>query len=237
MSRKPVILIGPDHGFDPNTHAPRIILNKNYHRAISEAGGLPLIPLDIHEMQTYADMADGLLLTGGSGPHPNLYHEDFDDPAAPATVNVVRDEFEMALMDAFVKAGKPIMGICRGHQMLNIYFGGHLVQNFPAKGHPNHHYGTSHTVKADADSIVGKLFGTEFKVNSFHKNAISIVADDLKITAWSPDGIPEAMEHKTLPIFGTQFHPERMRGDDKNPTLGPDTLALFEHFINLCKEK
>ncbi len=236
MKDCPLILIEPDHGFDPLTHAPRFLLGKTYPRAVSAAGGLPLIPMDIHRMKEYAELADGLLLTGGTGPHPRLYNEDFDDPDAPKTVNVVRDEFEMALIDAFIKAGKPVMGVCRGHQMLNIYFGGHLVQSFPAKGHPNHHYGTSHPVKVREDSILGRLFGTEFIVNSYHKNAISQLAPGLKITAFSDDGIPEAMEHESLPVFGTQFHPERMRGDDKNPALGPDMTPLFEYFMGLCRQ-
>lgn len=236
MKDRPVIMVSPDFGFDPVTHVPRILLQKAYPRAISAAGGLPLIPTDIYQLKDYAGMADGLLLCGGQGPHPRLYNEDFDDPDALRTVNVVRDEFEMALIDACIKAGKPVFGICRGHQMLNIYFGGHLVQNFPSKGYPNHHYGTSHPVTVLEDSILGRLFGASFRVNSYHKNAISQLAPCLRITAVSDDGIPEAVEHESLPVFGTQFHPERMRGDDKNPALGPDMTPLFEYFIGLCRK-
>ncbi len=234
MKDRPVIMVSPDFGFDPVTHVPRILLQKAYPRAISAAGGLPLIPTDIYQLKDYAGMADGLLLCGGQGPHPRLYNEDFDDPDAPKTVNVTRDEFEMAAIGAFIAAGKPVMGICRGHQMLNIYFGGSLVQNFPAKGHPNHHYGTCHSVKADADSVLGRLIGTDIKVNSYHKNAIGRLAEGLKITAYSDDGIPEAMEHLSLPVFGTQFHPERMRGEERTPALGPDMSPLFDYFLKLC---
>lgn len=233
--RKPVIMITCEHGYDNEMHTDRFVLNKNYARAISAAGGLPLIPIDACEAELYSEMADGLLLTGGSGVHPARYGDVFFDDDSMKGSNAVRDEMEFALLAKFVEKKKPVMGICRGHQLINVFFGGKLIQNFPKQKHIEHQMGITHKVIAEPGSLVEKLFGKEFYTNSHHRDGITEPGKEIWITAWSADGIPEAIEHKELPIIGVQWHPERTRGEQMNPPMGPDMSPLFEHFISVCK--
>ena len=232
---KPLILVPGEHGFDPEMHMSRFVLNKNYAQGVSAGGGVPLIPADPLEAERYAELADGLLLTGGSGVHPALYGDVFFDDDSIRGSNPVRDEMELALLRCFVEKKKPVFGICRGYQLMNVFFGGKLIQNFPKQRHIEHQNGISHLVKAEADSIVGRLFGSEFMTNSHHRDGVTETGPEVRITAASADGIPEALEHRSLPCFGVQWHPERQRGDAKNPACGPDMTPLFRYFVDLCR--
>jgi putative glutamine amidotransferase len=98
-----------------------------------------------------------------------------------------------------------------------------------------HHQGVTHSVEALPGSWIADLWGTSFFINSYHGFKIAKIGDGLRITAYSEEGIPEVIEHKELPIFGTQFHPERMRGDFPNPPEGPNSEPLFQMFLQACK--
>lgn len=235
--KKPVILVSCEHGYDNEMHMDRFVLNKNYTRAVTAGGGIPFMAADPAEAETYAEMADGLLLTGGSGVHPALYGDVFFDDDSIKGSNPVRDEMEMNLIRSFMKRKKPIMGICRGHQLLNVYFGGRLIQNFPKQKGIEHQNGISHLVRAEDDSIVGRLFGKEFMTNSHHRDGVTETGEDMRITVMSANGIPEAIEHKTAPVFGVQWHPERQRGEQMNPACGPDMTPLFTYFVDLCRKE
>lgn len=232
---KPWILVGCEHGYDDEMHTDRFVLNKNYTRAVTAGGGIPVMPADPCRAAEYAELASGLLLTGGSGVHPARYGEVFFDEDSMKGSNAVRDAMEFALLGEFIKNKKPVMGICRGYQLLNVYFGGKLIQNFPKQKHIEHQMGITHRVSAEPDSIVYRLFGKEFNTNSHHRDGITEPGEGIKITARSADGIPEAIEHESLPVFGVQWHPERTRGEGMNPPDGPDMTPLFEYFISLCK--
>ena len=234
--KKPLICVTCEHGFDAEMHMDRFVLNKNYARGVSAGGGIPLMPADIHEAQTYAALADGLLITGGSGVHPALYGDVFFDDDSIKGSNPVRDEMEIGLIRSFLEAGKPIMGICRGQQLLNVYFGGKLIQNFPKQKGIEHQNGISHKVHAEENSIVGGLFGQDFMTNSHHRDAVISTGPDVRVAAVSEDGIIEAIEHVSLPVFAVQWHPERQRGDTMNPACGPDMTPLFTYFVNLCRK-
>ena len=169
---------------------------------------------------------DGLLLTGGSDVDPKYYNESIDGAIG---IDNERDAAEFALVKAFVEAGKPVMGICRGHQLINVFFGGSLYQHLPesdahrsTKGEKIHH-----EVTALPDSIVGKLYGTSFVVNSTHHQAVKALGDGLRATAYWADKYVEAYEHTTLPVFGVQWHPERMDTGDK----------IFEYFVKVCEKE
>ena len=179
---------------------------------------------------------DGLVLTGGVDVHPKYYGEEIN---GTDKIDDLRDSFEMSLCEKYEKAGKPILGICRGIQLINIYFGGTLHQDlgFIGNCHRNDKPdGVVHNVRAAKCSLVEKLYGDEFPVNSFHHQAVKNVAPGFAATALSTEhGIIEAIEHKTRPIFGVQWHPERMCLSHRRCDT-VDGKYIFAHFVNLCKE-
>jgi len=206
-------------------------VNGNYSEAIVRAGGCPVLSLS-GNAQMYAEMAEGLLLTGGIDLNPHLYGQeklygnvDTDD---------CLDVLELELFRAFMAAKKPIFGICRGIQLINVALGGSLWQDIPSQcaGAQKHKDSPSHRVMCEKDSIVGRLFGGEFSVNTFHHQSVRDAAPDLRVTARSADGLAEALEHVSLPIFAVQWHPERMNCAENGM---PDMSPLFDYFISLCR--
>ena len=177
---------------------------------------------------------DGLILCGGNDIDPKYYHQEI---GGAVNIDTQRDPVDFALLDAFVKAGKPVLGICRGHQLINVYFGGTLHQDLPEKAlHTNgQDFYIAHGVTAKEGSIVHQLWGSSFAVNSAHHQAIDRLGQDLVATAYWQDQYIEAIEHQSLPIYGVQWHPERMcvtqRRDDTVNGLG-----FFEWFLNICKK-
>lgn len=222
---------------------PAFILNTSYMNAVAAAGGLPVMMGNTRLAAEYADMADGLLITGGESVHPARFGDTFNHLAGgdaavahnlKAGCSTVRDEMEFTIFEEFKKRKKPIMGICRGHQVINAALGGHNMLNFPRNHAVEHSEGISHEVIAEPGSILERLYGSRFLVNSFHRDCADAPGPEVFVSASSADGIIEAIEHKTLPIFSVQFHPERMRGDTPNPAFGPDGTKLFEYFVSLC---
>ncbi|MCI7796047.1 MAG: gamma-glutamyl-gamma-aminobutyrate hydrolase family protein [Lachnospiraceae bacterium] len=218
-------------------------VNTAYMQAITAAGGVPVMMGMTKLAEEYAKIADGLLITGGESVHPARFGMTFDELAdgdptiahnLKAGCNTTRDEMEFAAFEAFYKAGKPIMGICRGHQLVNAALGGKNMLNFPRKHRFEHSEGIQHEILTEPGSILDKLYGPKVLVNSFHRDCAQSAGEHVIVGARSTDGIIEEIEHETLPIFSVQFHPERMRGEAPNPTFGPDGTKLFEYFISLC---
>lgn len=207
-------------------------LYQTYTDAIFNAGGIPIITCD-HCAEEMAQLCDGLLLTGGADMDPELYGETpLNDSVKPLPE---RTAFEKPLFEAFLKIGKPIMGICRGSQLINVCMGGTLYQDLvEQKGYVHMNGSIRHEVYAEEGSVLYKLFGKQFRTNSTHHQAVKELAPGFHVTARSIEGIVEAYEHDTLPILATQFHPERLTGilwDDRTPDFKP----YFEHFINMVK--
>ncbi len=177
---------------------------------------------------------DGLILCGGSDVDPKYYNETIN---GSKDIDKERDENEFALLKAYIDAGKPIFGICRGFQLINIYFGGTLHQDIKeADLHKRINEKDSvHSITADEDSIVGRLYGKNVSINSAHHQALKDLGKELKATAYWQDKYIEAIEHTELPIFAVQWHPERTCFSmARNDTC--DGSKLFEYFIKLCKD-
>ncbi|MCQ2529649.1 MAG: gamma-glutamyl-gamma-aminobutyrate hydrolase family protein [Lachnospiraceae bacterium] len=178
---------------------------QNYANALNRIGMNFDISLKAEDLSTY----DALLLPGGADIYPSRYNEEIDGSVG---IDEELDEGQFQLMDLFVKAKKPVFGICRGCQLINVYFGGSMIQHIPvadehkaiAKGVDNQHF-----VKSVAGSEIEALYGTFFKVNSSHHQGCKEIGKGLKVTLWSEDGIVEALEHESLPVAGVQWHPER----------------------------
>ena len=156
-----------------------------------------------------ADAFDGLLLTGGGDVDPAYYGEE---DRACYGIDGERDKGELALIRAFLEAGKPILGICRGHQLLNVYFGGTLVQHLPnAPEHGNPGKGDQvHDTMAVPGCFLSEVYGNHFQVNSAHHQGLGRLGDGLRAVQHTPDGVAEGICHSSLPIWSVQWHPERM---------------------------
>lgn len=214
---------------------PKILLSANnnkqyYIDAVNLSGGeatceyLPRVDLSF----------DGLILCGGNDIDPKYYGEEF---GGSVNIDASRDEAEFELAKAFIEAGKPVLGICRGSQLLNVYFGGSLIQHLPnADIHTNKSdYYITHEVSAEKGSVLEKLYGENFRINSSHHQAVKKLGAGLVATAFYGE-VVEGFEHKSLPVFAVQFHPERMcYSQQREDTV--DGAPIFEYFINLCKKQ
>jgi len=202
----------------------RVRLAVSYARAVERAGGLPvLVPplLTSGHAASVLDAADALLLTGGEDVDPRRYGAERH--ATVTDVSVERDETEIALLEAARRRRRPVLAICRGIQVLNVAFGGTLIQDIPSQ-HPRalahdagdgHRASRVHPVRIDAASRLRQAVGAdEMKVNSFHHQATDRIAPELRVTALAPDGIVEGLEwHRDdWWAVGVQWHPEELDG-------------------------
>ncbi|MCL6522761.1 MAG: gamma-glutamyl-gamma-aminobutyrate hydrolase family protein, partial [Firmicutes bacterium] len=200
-------------------------LGADYVRAVEAAGGLPVI-LPAGEGGARPEEAlrglDGLLLAGGGDLAPALYGETPHPQLG--WVDPDRDRWELALARRALASGLPVLGICRGIQVLNVADGGTLYQDLPSQlpealqhrqQAPRWHQ--SHTVRVEAESLLARLVGAgELAVNSFHHQAVREVAPGWRVSALAPDGVVEAMERRDLPFaLGIQFHAENLFARDR----------------------
>lgn len=234
LDNRPFIAISAN-GVEPQTAGGfrRLECSGAYTRAIAHCGGMPALLCETGIEDAVA-LFDGLVLTGGGDIDPVLFGETILNDTVK--IDPARDAFELPLARAFAAAGKPVLGICRGAQVINVALGGTLYQDLPEQlGFIHFDIKLRHFVTAAEGSLLRELFGERFRVNSTHHQAVRELAPGLRATAVSPEGIIEAFEHESLPIFGTQFHPERMSLLTEEACT-PDFLPLFERFVAICRE-
>jgi len=218
---------------------PRILIsgsreNRSYYEAaVREAGGEPLS----YYLPPPGIPFDGLLLAGGGDMAPFLLGQEDE---GSRSIDLERDYGELALIRASLPLGKPMFGICRGHQVINIALGGTLLQDIGPKLEPFHNpmadcedRAVYHQLCTRKGSHMARLYGPLLLTNSYHHQAITRPGEGLSVTAWSESGLIEATEHESLPILTVQFHPERMRGELQCPGLG-DGQKLFTWLIETC---
>ena len=235
---KPVILI--THKFSESDFSVGGLYRcqSNYCRAVIAAGGIPVISAGA-DAEDYAALADGILFTGSNCDiDPASYGQE---NRGSADCDPALDAMELKLFDAFYRAGKPIFGICRGIQLISVALGGSLVQDIPQEIPDLTDHDAiykkerdCHPITASEGSLLHRLFGKEFLTNSFHHQSVKDPGRDMRVSALSTDGVIEAIEHTGLPIFGVQWHPERMIGEEDNGL--PNMLPLFQHFVDLCRK-
>jgi len=218
-------------------NTPMHSVGATYTRAIHYAGGTPIIipPLTQEEdWSRLVDRLDGLLLSGGEDIAPDRYGHALEPWTGK--VDTERDEAELGLIRLWVASGKPLLGICRGHQALNVALGGTLFQDIMAgtaqaldhayiPGRPMEH--PVHDVDIEAACHLSQVLGgTHFAVNSAHHQAVMAPGHDLEIVAHAPDGIVEAMEIRDHPFcMSVQWHPEAM------VKTSTSMLPLFAAFV------
>ena len=155
----------------------------------------------VTKISSYADISqyDGLIVAGGIDIDPSFYGET---NYACETTNYYYDLEQFAIIQKFVEAGKPILGVCRGCEILNVYFGGSLYQNISG------HRGVNHWITSLSGSLMDSICGSGFDGYSEHHQAIKTLGSGLIATQWASDGVIEAFEHESLPIIATMWHPE-----------------------------
>lgn len=213
------------HVVDANSYD---FLKQNYVPFLESLGLVPvLVPNVIADPAAYiaALGVEGLLLTGGGDIDPARYGQA---NIASHEIAVQRDHTESILLQVAVEQRLPVFCICRGMQMLNVFFGGGLVQDIPAQcpaAIP--HKGPAVHPVTISDPAVSELLGTSrFQVNSYHHQGVSrdTVASDLRAFAATDDGIIEGLLHPSLPILGVQWHPER---PDSSPDVDRALVGLL----------
>lgn len=219
----------------------------DYLRSVKSVGGTPAsIPVinDEDFISEVASRFDGFLFSGGPDLDPKHYGESlkmFEDFDVSEFGKIVpkRDSFELKLLEKVIKKDKPVLGICRGMQLLNVFYDGTLKQDLrEVDGETNNHIALNspkwypiHDVKIEKGSEVWKAYKKEeIRVNSFHHQIVDIVGEDLKVTARSSDSLIEAIEDTNKKfVVGIQWHPEMMT--EKNSTH----LKIFKEFVKSIK--
>lgn len=246
--QKPLILISPNTEVKGDEFGDTSIsLSETYQKAVVTAGGIPMILPYMASKEIVAECVrhcDGVLLTGGDDINPKLYTKKLS-PALRKTVTIEpgeRDLRELILIDEVFRQKKPILGICRGHQMMNIALGGTLIVDIPSQvpkaithRRPDKKSDIVHEARLTEDSMLAKITGKQtLGVNSTHHQSVDRVAAPLRVTGRSDDGIVEAMElkkeeaHLVPYLMTVQFHPERLAPRYR------EHQEIFNSFIRAC---
>lgn len=178
-----------------------------YTRFVSQHGALPIIAPSILELvSSYVAMCDAVVLIGGVNDlDPSFYNQE---NTGATGCNIAQDRFELAILKEALKQSKPVLGICRGMQLINVYFGGSLIQDLE-NSDLHLQYPKQEELVHSIQIQNSRFFrDSNILINSVHHQACDQVPNELQITAISDDNIIEMIEHKTLPILGVQWHPE-----------------------------
>jgi putative glutamine amidotransferase len=215
---------------------PRILISRSpessglYEAAVEKAGGEPV---SLHCPDPEMDF-DALILAGGGDMDPIEFREENH---GSVDIDVPRDKAELALIGRCVQENKPILGICRGHQVVNIALGGNIYQDMNDRlvarhGQTPEGENRYHPIRVGGYTMLDTLYGKELTVNSSHHQAIYKFGQGLYGTAWDEDGVVEAMQHGSLPIWTVQFHPEQMTQEN----CGADGQKIFDFFLDQCRK-
>jgi putative glutamine amidotransferase len=215
------------------------IMNQTYVRTLENLGALPvLVPLHMSEATLLGifERLDGLFLPGGEDVDPANYGAERHELLG--ATDKERDRTELLLAEWAMGAGMPILGVCRGVQVINVACGGTLVQDLHSERPelakhdyfpPNfERYRVSHRVDIDADSRLAGALGQVHEVNSMHHQGLDRIGFGLEVVARADDGLPEALEAPALPyVVGVQWHPEELAKTDQH------SANLFHSFVRV----
>lgn len=227
--------------FDNESIYPKAYVSDGYIASIARAKGIPfMMPICIDEeiIEGMVRSVDGVIISGGVDVHPFKYNEEPHPHIG--TISKERDDLDFNVMKYALKMNKPILGICRGIQVINVYFGGTLIQDIPSERNTNIKHSQSapsyvptHKVNISKDSLIYNILGEKNEVNSFHHQSVGTLAKDFKVSATASDDIIEAMEYKGKEAFilGIQWHPELLS------SRVVSMQNVFDMFVEICKSR
>lgn len=211
----------------------RYSTHRGYVASIAAAGGVPILlpagpDLDRSALTAVVDLCHSVVVTGGGDVDPRHYGVESAMPDDLMDVDATRDMAEIAVVRHAMAQGKRVLGVCRGAQLLAVMGGGTLILDLKEKGLDGHwdevhQYEPVHHIEAASGSLAEQILGSVDRVNSIHHQAIADPGQTLRATAWSPDGVIEAVEGPRL--LGVQWHPERLTASD------PRHLAPFAWLV------
>jgi putative glutamine amidotransferase len=233
---KPLIGLTPQYDYERD----RVWIHPPYLNAIRAAGGIPIVlPLkaDKEDLEVAANVCDGFLFTGGPDVNPFRFGEETLRQCG--VVVPERDKMEEDTFHIAMEMNKPILGICRGIQVLNIFLGGNIYQDIVSQypsdlslchSQPSGKAVLTHSVMVEKDSLLYDIVGKDYlQVNSFHHQAVKDLAPGLKVAGTAPDGLIEAVYLPEHPFFlGVQWHTEHLFLEYE------DASSLFKAFVNAC---
>jgi putative glutamine amidotransferase len=191
---------------------PYATVNVGLPDLVEEAGGVPLLLTPTAHVDQVLDAVDALLLQGGGDVDPEVYGQELHPRTN--TIDRRRDAFELALLARARERGVPVLGICRGIQLVNVAYGGTLVQHLPDVTGFDHEQldrwdGVAHPIEiAEGSRLEAVLGERRIDVNSVHHQAVDRLGEGLRAVARADDGVVEAIEHESDPVLAVQWHPE-----------------------------
>ena len=232
MQRKPIIGISPNYSYETKEYS----LHEDYVLAIEKAGGFPILLLP---HQGLPDFLDGLLLTGGGDIDPLLFGEE--PLLQNGEINPLRDAYEIKLCQEAFARNLPMLGICRGMQVMNIVTGGKIYQDIYAQTNTTlkhtqqapRFYGT-HSIFVEEHSLLASLWESkQTTVNTLHHQSCSVPGKGFKVIAKSADGLIEAIAHEDCAFaVGVQWHPEAMKTEEMGLLFSAFLKAAADHKTN-----
>lgn len=220
--------------------ADRAAVHRTYLNAIWLAGGQPVVlspppPAAYDRAFELMDRCDAMIVTGGGDVDPPRYGEKPN--VELMDVDASRDDFELAAIPHWLELGRPLLGICRGLQVLTVATGGKLYQDLPTAGFNNHWNAEQahepvHGIRATPGSLAELALNGREKVNSIHHQAVAVTGPGYVATAWSDDDVIEAVEKSDgSPVMGLQWHPERLACPPHPDDADLKHLAIFEWLV------
>ncbi|GAA3725435.1 putative glutamine amidotransferase [Spinactinospora alkalitolerans] len=205
-----------------------------YERVVERAGARPLVRVPDGTPLELPEGTAGLILAGGASVEPARYGSGIE-PGVTPTMDPPRDELEWSMLDQALERGLPVLGICRGLQVVNVYYGGSLYQELAHTSYRGSHRPAedrdhlAHSVRACSGRLF-ELFGPgEAWVNSIHRQAVKRLGDDLIVTAIANDGVIEGIETVDRQVIAVQWHPEELPDDVLSKALFADLLERIRN--------
>ncbi|MBQ8184252.1 MAG: gamma-glutamyl-gamma-aminobutyrate hydrolase family protein [Lachnospiraceae bacterium] len=224
---------------------------RNYEQALKVLGAhpstlLPELSFDDSGSDDLSEDFHGLLLPGGGDIHPGFFGQP---NLGSSNINPQLDSQQFALFHTFFKAGKPILGICKGMQIINVALGGTILQDLPKQARSIHAYAEAdqiHDTQILPGTFLHRLYGDSLVTNSAHHQAIDRLGQGLMAAQYGPEGVIEGFFHTSRPILGVQWHPERLHlspaasGAELPNAKNPETsngFRILTYFLSLCQSK